>query len=44
MTNEEIFDGSLSWPGISTGEDDYGDGNKGFWQSKYPSFVHEINE
>ena len=36
MTNEENFDGSSSRP--------YGDRNESFWQSKCPSFVHEINE
>ena len=44
MTNEENFDGSLSSPGSSTGGDDYGNRNESFWQSKCPSFVHEINE
>ena len=44
MTNEENFDGSSSKPGSSTGGDDYGDRNESFWQSKCPSFVHEINE
>ena len=44
MTNEENFDGSSSRPGSSTGGDDYVDRNESFWQSKCPSFVHEINE
>ena len=44
MTNEENFDGSSSKPDSSTGGDDYGDRNESFWQSKYPSFVHDINE
>ena len=44
MTNEENFDGSSSRPGSLTGGDDYGDRNESFWQSKCPSFVHEINE
>ena len=44
MTNEENFDRSSSRPGSSTGGDDYGDRNESFWQSKCPSFVHEINE
>ena len=44
-TNEENFDGSSSSrPGSSTGGDDYVDRNESFWQSKCPSFVHEINE
>ena len=44
MTNEENFDGSASRPDSSTGGDDYGDQNESFWQSKCPSFVHEISE
>ena len=44
MKNEENFDGSSRRPGSSTGGDDYGDRNESFWQSKCPSFVHEINE
>ena len=44
MTNEENVDGSSSRPGSSTGGDDYGDHTEIFWQSKCPSFVHEINE
>ena len=44
VTNEENFDGSSPRPGSSTGGDDYGDRNESFWQSKCPSFVHEINE
>ena len=44
MTNEENFDGTSSVPGSSTGDDGYGDRNESFWQSKCPSFVHEINE
>ena len=44
MTNKENFDGSSVRPGNSTRGDDYGGRNESFWQSKCPSFVHEINE
>ena len=44
MTNEENSVGSSSRPGSSTDGDDYGDRNESFFQGRYPSFVHEINE
>ena len=44
MANEENSDESSLRCGSSTGGDDYGDRNESFWQSKYPSIAHEINE
>ena len=44
VNNEENFDGSSPRPGSSTGGDDHSDRTESFWQKKFPSFVHGINE